>query len=118
MRSVIAGCGDCIKILVLEGRLLFMSEGGKQIVEVEDFCRVKGTPWFEFWDGAAKQDAECREVWCAFEFGAGRDRVVDNEEGTEPSFRFTWTESGGPSGWNPARGEGLRIKLVRDGAFR
>jgi CheY-like chemotaxis protein len=112
LRSVIAGCGDCIKILVLEGRLLFMSEGGKQIMEVEDFCRVKGTPWFEFWDGAAKQDAECCEVWCAFEFGAGRDRVVDNEEGTEPGFRFTWTESGGPPGWTQQGGEGFGLRLI------
>ena len=34
LRSVLAGCGDCIKILDLEGRLQFMSEGGKQIMEV------------------------------------------------------------------------------------
>ena len=29
LRSVLAGCGDCIKILDLDGRLQFMSEGGK-----------------------------------------------------------------------------------------
>jgi hypothetical protein len=81
-----------------------MSECGKQIVEAEDFCRVKGTRWFEFWGGAAKQDAECREVLWAFECGAGRDRVVDNEEGTEPGFRFTWTESGGPPLVEPSKG--------------
>ena len=28
LRSVLAGCGDCIKILDLDGRLQFMSEGG------------------------------------------------------------------------------------------
>jgi PAS domain S-box-containing protein len=57
LRSVLAGCGDCIKILDLEGRLRFMSEGGKQIMEVEDFSKVKGRPWPDFWDGAGKQDA-------------------------------------------------------------
>src|ERR1700756_5672232 len=57
LRSIIAGCADCIKILDLEGRLLFMSEGGKQIMEVEDFNKVKGQPWLEFWDRAGKRDA-------------------------------------------------------------
>src|SRR5436309_1520501 len=28
LRGVLAGCGDCIKILDLDGRLQFMSEGG------------------------------------------------------------------------------------------
>jgi hypothetical protein len=37
LRSVLAGCGDCIKVLDLEGRLIFMSEGGKRVMEVEDF---------------------------------------------------------------------------------
>jgi len=57
LRSVLAGCGDCIKILDLEGRLQFMSEGGKQIMEVEDFSKMKGRPWPDFWDGIGKQDA-------------------------------------------------------------
>jgi hypothetical protein len=29
LRGVLAGCGDCIKILDLDGRLQFMSEGGR-----------------------------------------------------------------------------------------
>ena len=37
LRSVLAGCGDCIKILDLDGRLQFMSEGGKRVMEVDDF---------------------------------------------------------------------------------
>jgi PAS domain S-box-containing protein len=57
LRSVLAGCGDCIKILDLEGRLQFMSEGGTQIMEVEDFSKMKGRPWPDFWDGIGKQDA-------------------------------------------------------------
>ena len=45
LRSVLAGCGDCIKILDLAGRLQFMSEGGKRVMEVEDFETIKGCPW-------------------------------------------------------------------------
>jgi hypothetical protein len=52
------GCGDCIKILDLDGRLQFMSEGGKRVMEAEDFRSVKGCPWSEFWQGNANLDAK------------------------------------------------------------
>lgn len=41
--------GDCIKILDLEGRLQFMSEGGKRVMEVDDFSVLKGCPWPDLW---------------------------------------------------------------------
>lgn len=41
--------GDCIKILDLEGRLQFMSEGGKRVMEVDDFSALKGCPWPDLW---------------------------------------------------------------------
>jgi two-component sensor histidine kinase len=57
LRGVLAGCGDCIKILDLEGRLQFMSEGGKRVMEVEDFGVLKGCPWPDFWAGDGNSDA-------------------------------------------------------------
>ncbi|WP_299812929.1 PAS domain-containing sensor histidine kinase [Tardiphaga sp.] len=57
LRGVLAGCGDCIKILDLDGRLQFMSEGGKRIMEVDDFAKLKGCPWPDFWVGAGNIDA-------------------------------------------------------------
>ena len=51
LRSVLAGSGDCIKIIDLQGRLQFMSEGGKRVMEVEDFSKLKGCPWPDFWAG-------------------------------------------------------------------
>jgi two-component sensor histidine kinase len=51
LRGVLAGCGDCIKILDLDGRLQFMSEGGKRVMEVDDFSALKGCPWPDFWAG-------------------------------------------------------------------
>jgi two-component sensor histidine kinase len=53
----LAGSGDCIKILDLDGRLQFMSEGGKRVMEVEDFGALKGCPWPDFWSGAGNADA-------------------------------------------------------------
>lgn len=62
LASVLRGCGDCIKILDLQGRLQFMSEGGKRVMEVDDFSALKGCPWPDFWAGignvAAKQAVE------------------------------------------------------------
>ncbi|MES2474048.1 MAG: PAS domain-containing protein, partial [Pseudomonadota bacterium] len=65
LRGILSGCGDCIKILDLDGRLQFMSEGGKRVMEVEDFSRLQGCPWPDFWAGegniqAANAVAEAR----------------------------------------------------------
>lgn len=57
LSGVLAGCGDCIKILDLDGRLQFMSEGGKRVMEVEDFGALKGCNWPDFWAGAGNADA-------------------------------------------------------------
>ncbi|MFZ0766076.1 MAG: HWE histidine kinase domain-containing protein [Bradyrhizobium sp.] len=58
LRGVLSGCGDCIKILDLNGRLQFMSEGGKRVMEVEDFGKLKGCPWPDFWAGAGNTEAK------------------------------------------------------------
>ena len=57
LRGILAGCGDCIKILDLDGRLQFMSEGGKRVMEVEDFTALKGCPWPDFWAGEGNVQA-------------------------------------------------------------
>jgi two-component sensor histidine kinase len=57
LRAVLAGCGDCIKILDLDGRLQFMSEGGKRVMEVDDFSALKGCPWPDLWAGAGNAGA-------------------------------------------------------------
>ena len=57
LRGVLAGCGDCIKVLDLQGRLQFMSEGGKRVMEVDDFSLLKGCPWPDFWADAGNAHA-------------------------------------------------------------
>lgn len=49
LEAVLSASDDCIKILDLEGHLLFMSEGGKRVMEVDDFDSLKGCPWPDFW---------------------------------------------------------------------
>ncbi|WIJ24979.1 HWE histidine kinase domain-containing protein [Devosia sp. RR2S18] len=62
LAAVFAGSGDCIKILDLDGRLQFMSEGGRRVMEVDDFAALKGCPWPDFWTNegnlAAQQAVE------------------------------------------------------------
>ena len=57
LRCVLSGCGDCIKILDLDGRLQFMSEGGKRGMEIDDFSALKGCPWPDFWRGEGNAEA-------------------------------------------------------------
>ena len=85
LRSVLAGCGDCIKILDLDGRLQFMSEGGKRVMEVEDFGPLKGCPWPDFWSGEGSIEAR-RAVDAAKAGGTGRFKGPANTAKGNPRY--------------------------------
>ena len=85
LRSVLAGCGDCIKILDLDGRLQFMSEGGKRVMEVADFSQLKGCPWPDFWAGAGTADAR-RAVETAKAGGTARFKGAANTAKGNPRY--------------------------------
>lgn len=48
-RRILQSSTDCIKVLSLAGRLEFMSEGGTEVMEVEDLPSLLGKDWKEFW---------------------------------------------------------------------
>ncbi len=50
-RQILASSADCIKVLDLDGRLQFMSEGGMWVMEIEDFGAIQGMWWPDFWHG-------------------------------------------------------------------
>jgi PAS domain S-box-containing protein len=50
-RRVLASSTDCIKVLDLEGRIEFMSQGGMCVMEVDDFAEIQGAYWLDFWTG-------------------------------------------------------------------
>jgi len=58
LKALFAASQDCIKILDLEGRLLFMSEGGQRAMEVSDFSVIHNRLWPDFWHGDGKAAAE------------------------------------------------------------
>lgn len=49
--SVLNASSDCIKVLSLDGKLLFMNNGGLQTMEVDDFDTMRGSDWSSFWVG-------------------------------------------------------------------
>jgi two-component system, cell cycle sensor histidine kinase and response regulator CckA len=42
---------DCIKLLDLDARLIWMNGGGCKVLEIEDFSLVANTYWPDFWKG-------------------------------------------------------------------
>lgn len=85
LASVLQGCGDCIKILDLEGRLQFMSEGGKKVMEVDDFSALKGCPWPDMW--AAGENVAARQAVESAASGKPA-RFVGNADTAKGNSRF------------------------------
>ena len=86
-RQILASSADCIKVLDLDGRLEFMSEGGMCVMEVEDFSSVQGTCWPDFWRGPGHAQA-----WEAVQ--------VANQGGTGRFQGFATTMKGSPRWWD------------------
>lgn len=57
LSGVLASSTDCIKVLDLNGRVTFISEGGMRVLELDDFTTVEGCPWSGFWQDAGNVDA-------------------------------------------------------------
>nr|WP_054858456.1 PAS domain-containing protein [Methanobacterium formicicum] len=56
-RSIIAASPDCIKVLDLEGNLLMMSEGGQNLMEVDDVSLILNTSLIDFYPDEFQPDA-------------------------------------------------------------
>jgi PAS domain S-box-containing protein len=55
--NVLSSSDDCIKVLDLDANLVFMSEGGMRVMEVDDFGKIDGCSWPAFWHGKAADEA-------------------------------------------------------------
>jgi diguanylate cyclase (GGDEF)-like protein/PAS domain S-box-containing protein/putative nucleotidyltransferase with HDIG domain len=49
---------DCLTLLDGEGVLLYMSEGGKCLMEIDDFVAFQQTDWLSLWKGEAQEAAQ------------------------------------------------------------
>lgn len=95
IRSILSASDDCIKIIGLDGKLLYMSGGGQRVMEIDDFEQFKGCPWPDFWEGADRISAE--------------EAVQSAAKGNSVRFEgFANTAKGSPRFWE------VRVSPIRD----
>lgn len=54
---LIACSRDCLKVLDLDARLLFMNKGGMQVLEICDLGPFVNSSWIDFWEGEDREAA-------------------------------------------------------------
>ncbi|HYC04497.1 MAG TPA: PAS domain S-box protein, partial [Azospirillaceae bacterium] len=54
VRSILDSSPDCIKVLSLEGDVVYMNGRGLCVMEIDDFASVCGGAWSSFWPAAAR----------------------------------------------------------------
>ena len=69
--QLLACSRDCIKILDLEGRLLFINEGGAKSLEICDIPSVLNGRWLDFWQGE-DHGAACAALQAAVNGSSGQ----------------------------------------------
>ena len=57
-RSIIESSSDCVKILDLDGNLLSILRGGKELLGIEDIRPFLNKSWIDFWDGEDRRSAQ------------------------------------------------------------
>lgn len=70
-RMIIESSRDCIKLLGLNGTLLWMSEVGQKIFCIKDINQLVGKSWLEFWHGEDRVRAQA-SVHAAARGGSGK----------------------------------------------
>ena len=87
LRRLLASSDDCIKLLDLDGRLLFISPNGAVLLGIQDVSAHVGTDWTRWWQGA-DYDAACAAVAQARAGGRGQFEA------------YAATMDGTPKWWN------------------
>ncbi len=58
VRKILESTSECIKVLNLDGQLLYMNPGGQVQMGICDFARFALCQWIEFWSDSDRQAAE------------------------------------------------------------
>lgn len=84
---IIESSSDCIKVLDLEGRLLYVNPNGQKLLEMCDFSRYVNSDWVSFWGDLEQQHA--------------RDAIARAKAGGVGAFQgFCPTTQGTPKWWD------------------
>ncbi len=57
-RRILENNQDCIKVIDREGRLLYMNDGGKRLLEIDNFADYDRSLWTNFWNGNEQELAQ------------------------------------------------------------
>lgn len=69
-RTIIESSRDCIKVVSLDGVLLWMSEASQKILCIDDIASLLGTSWLDFWHGEDQASAR-KAIEAAVRGGSG-----------------------------------------------
>lgn len=70
-RAIVESSEDCLKIITSEGRLIYMADPGKKVMEVDDFDEIANSDWLSNWRGQ-DHDAAVAAMRSASAGGFGR----------------------------------------------
>jgi PAS domain S-box-containing protein len=84
-RRIVESSSDCVKVLDLDGNLLYMSEQGQKLLEVARIDSLLGTSWMNLWTGADRKSAKAA--------------VENARNGSVGSFRGAGKTMNGKSKW-------------------
>ncbi|WP_310485259.1 PAS domain S-box protein [Chamaesiphon sp. VAR_48_metabat_403] len=57
-RRVLESSPDCIKVIDSEGDIIYMNDGGRSLMEIDDFASIANTKWSDRWQGREAQSAQ------------------------------------------------------------
>ena len=85
--SIIQSIGDCVQVLDIDGRLLYMNEVGQRLLNIEDIQPHLGTLYADFCEG--RDTAEARKA------------LAEAQQGRQGRFvEFAATADGTPKWWD------------------
>jgi PAS domain S-box-containing protein len=103
-RSVAEASPDCVKVLDLDGRLLWMSQNGQKSMEVCEFGAIHLKQWESFWEESGLVDV-------------ARQAIVEAKAGRMTRFNGPCkTVAGSPRWWDvaltPIHGPGGQVEQI------
>lgn len=72
-RRIVDSSSDCVKVLDLDGNILYISERGQKLLEVDRIDSVMGVSWIKLWTGENRVNAQ-KAVETAKQGGIGSFR--------------------------------------------
>ena len=102
-RGIVESSTDCINILDLQGNMVYMSENGQRLLEIDDFESLKGKSWIQLWSGAEREQAR-----------QSVQHAIEEKVGSFKAFGLTF--KGTPKWWHtvitPIRGKNGSVERL------